>query len=485
MSFEPNRSIQLPPIIQGGMGVAVSGWQLARSVSSRGQIGVVSGTALDIVVARRLQAGDPGGDIRRALAAFPDQEMANRVLDKYFVEGGKDDGKAFKAKPLIGHENKQRVNELMVVSNFVEVFLAKEGHDGLVGINFLQKITTPLLASMYGALLADVDIMIVGAGIPMEIPKILDQYLRHEPGTMKLPVKGATDGKPYILSFDPADIFPENPPALRKPLFFPIVSSVTLATLLINKCEGPVDGLILEGPTAGGHNAPPRGLTKLNEKGEPIYGPRDEIDLDAINALDRPYFLAGGYGSPDKLKSAQAAGATGIQIGTLFAFSNESGLRPDLKSGVIEGVKRDELDVFTDPVASPTGFPFKVVSLPGTHSSTDTYHTRKRVCDLGYLREAYQDPDGEVAWRCSSDDVDIYQKSGGKLEDTAGRKCLCNGLMANIGLPQFRNGEGEELPLITCGDDVSSILQLLGPDGSSYSCIQVIDYLLSEPNTAS
>ena len=58
----------VPVIIQGGMGVGVSNWRLANAVSSRGQLGVVSGTALDVVLARRLQDGDPGGHMRRALA---------------------------------------------------------------------------------------------------------------------------------------------------------------------------------------------------------------------------------------------------------------------------------------------------------------------------------------------------------------------------------------------------------------------------------
>jgi NAD(P)H-dependent flavin oxidoreductase YrpB (nitropropane dioxygenase family) len=42
----------LPVIIQGGMGVAVSSWRLARAVARTGQLGVVSGTALEIVIAR-------------------------------------------------------------------------------------------------------------------------------------------------------------------------------------------------------------------------------------------------------------------------------------------------------------------------------------------------------------------------------------------------------------------------------------------------
>ena len=80
---------RVPVVIQGGMGVNVSSWQLARAVSRQGQLGVVSGTALDAVLARGLQDGDPGGHLRRALGAFPDQDMAQRALDRYFIEGGR------------------------------------------------------------------------------------------------------------------------------------------------------------------------------------------------------------------------------------------------------------------------------------------------------------------------------------------------------------------------------------------------------------
>jgi len=85
----------LPMIIQGGMGVGVSGWPLARAVALTGQLGVVSGVALDTLLARRLQLGDAGGHIRRALASFPHAEAAERILDRYFVEGGIDPDERF------------------------------------------------------------------------------------------------------------------------------------------------------------------------------------------------------------------------------------------------------------------------------------------------------------------------------------------------------------------------------------------------------
>ncbi|MBL4889084.1 MAG: nitronate monooxygenase, partial [Candidatus Lindowbacteria bacterium] len=119
----------LPKIIQGGMGAGVSSWYLANTVANLGQLGVVSGTAIELIVARRLQDGDEGGHMRRALAAFPFPEMAQKVQDAYFVEGGKAPDKAYKSIPMHNMEGPRWIRELTIVGNFVEVWLAKEGHD--------------------------------------------------------------------------------------------------------------------------------------------------------------------------------------------------------------------------------------------------------------------------------------------------------------------------------------------------------------------
>ena len=162
------------------MGAGVSDWLLARSVSLRNQIGVVSGTALDVILARRLQLGDPDGHMQRALKAFPDQGAARRIIDRYYIAGGKPADQPFARKPMVGHKSNRDLDQLMVASGFAEVFLAKEGHDGLVGINFLHKIQAPLLATIYGAMLAGVDIVLVGAGIPLEIPRVLENFSQND-----------------------------------------------------------------------------------------------------------------------------------------------------------------------------------------------------------------------------------------------------------------------------------------------------------------
>lgn len=470
----------LPKIIQGGMGAGVSNWRLANAVSCRGQLGVVSGTALDVILARRLQLGDPGGHMQRALAHFPIPGVAQRILDKYFVEGGKPKDKPFKAKPAIGDKHSRPLQELLVASNFVEVFLAKEGHDGPVGINFLEKIQAPNLPSIYGAMLAGVTYILMGAGIPKAIPGILDQFAQGQAAELRLDVAGAEPGEVFTNTFDPNEFHEGSAPKLARPSFLAIVSSPTLANMLSRKSSGKVDGFIIEGPTAGGHNAPPRGKIQLSVAGEPIYGERDECNLEAIKEIGLPFWLAGSYAEPQRIEEAIKAGAAGVQVGTAFAYCEESGIEPGWKAQVLQMSQRGEAKIFTDPRASPTGFPFKIVELDETISDQATYEKRTRICDLSYLRHAYRTPAGKVGWRCPSEPVDDYLRKGGDEVDTVGRKCVCNGLMANIGLGQTQRSGEVELPLITSGDDVADVARFLKPGAQTYTAADVIDYLLSD-----
>ncbi len=473
-----------PIIIQGGMGVGVSSWRLARAVSQTGQLGVVSGTALDVVLARRLQLGDPDGHLRRALEEFPIPAVAQRVWDRYWIAGGKPAGAPFRPLPMLSPAMGRERLELLVVANFAEVFLAREGHAGLVGINFLEKIQLPTLPSLFGAMLAGVDYVLMGAGIPRTIPGILDSLAQGEPVELAYQVAGAGPDEQHLTRFDPLAFCAGDLPWLHRPKFLAIVASATLATMLARKATGRVDGFIVEGPTAGGHNAPPRGACQLNAQGEPIYGPRDVPDLSAIAGLGRPFWLAGSYGSPQRVVEALEAGAAGVQVGTAFAFCNESGLDERLRRRVIALSRAGLARVKTDPLASPTGFPFKVLDLAQTMSEEAAYAARPRVCDLGYLRHAYKAADGSVGWRCGAEEVDAYVRKGGDPADTVGRKCVCNGLMSTIGLTQIRRHAEAELPLVTTGDDVRDVARFLPtPDADGYSADDVVACLLSAVET--
>jgi nitronate monooxygenase len=462
------------------MGANVSGWALARRVAEAGHLGVVSGTALDLVLARRLQTGDPGGHMRRALDKFPDADAAGRVLEKYFIEGGKRADEPFKPVPFFSIEPSERLIELTVIANFCEVFLAKDGHSGHVGINYLEKIQLPNIYSLYGAMLAGVDYVLMGAGVPREIPGILDALSRHEEVRLTLDVDGAAPGEAFAARFEPMAHFGGSLTSakLTRPEFLAIIASSALALTLAKKSTGVVNGFVIEKAEAGGHNAAPRGQMKLNDRGEPVYGPKDDVDLERIRSTGLPFWLAGGYGTPDGLKHALAEGAEGIQLGTPFAFCDESGLAPDLKKALIEKSLAGAIDIFTDPKASPTGYPFKVARLEGSISEEAEYASRKRICDLGYLRHLYKKEDGRVGYRCPSEPVEQYVKKGGRAENTVGRKCICNGLMANIGLPQRRRDGYMEKPFITAGIDLKNIGRFTKDPGEGYSAQDVIDAIL-------
>jgi NAD(P)H-dependent flavin oxidoreductase YrpB (nitropropane dioxygenase family) len=465
----------LPAIIQGGMGVAISGWQLARAVAERGHLGVVSGTGIDTVLIRRLQDGDSGGHVRRAMAAFPIAGVADALQTRYFIAGGKPAGAPYLMLPMYRKGSGVGRDSITMLAAFVEVWLAREGHHGKVGINVLTKVQFPNLAVLYGAMLAGVDVVLMGAGIPREIPGVLDRLAQHQPASLQLDVEGAAVGQPTLLRFEPAAHWAnQSPPPICRPQFLAIVASNSLATMLARKATGRVNGFVVEGATAGGHNAPPRGAMQLTPDGQPRYGDRDEVNFSQLTELGLPFWIAGGKGSPEALIAAQASGAAGIQVGTLFAYCDESGLEASLRSSVIAAANEGTVSVFTDPRASPTGYPFKVVHWPGEPQGAAA--ERERVCDLGYLRTAYQRPDGRTGYRCPAEPVAAYLEKGGRLEDTVGRKCLCNALMADAGHAQVRDAGRIEPPLLTSGDDVVTLSRFLN-GRTEYAARDVLAYL--------
>jgi NAD(P)H-dependent flavin oxidoreductase YrpB (nitropropane dioxygenase family) len=462
------------------MGIGVSNWRLARAVSLRGQLGVVSGTVLDAVLVRRLQDGDEGGHMRRALEHFPVRHVAADVLRRYFRPEGRSAGTPYKAIPMYRQVVSRARQQLTILASFAEVWLAKEGHGGAVGINLLAKVQLPTLATLYGAMLAQVDYVLMGAGIPREIPGVLDAFAEGRATSIRLEVEGLPTGESERLTFDPLVYQEGVAPTLRRPRFLPIVASNSLATMLARKANGRVDGFVIEGPTAGGHNAPPRGEPRWNPRGEPIYGERDVVDLEQLVALGLPFWVAGGAGAPDRLRDARRDGAAGVQVGTLFAYCDESGLAEIYKRSVLRHAARGEVDVITDSHASPTGYPFKVVHWPGEPGTAD----RERVCDLGYLRVPYRTPEGTIGYRCAAEPVEDFVRKAGRPESTEGRHCLCNALLANIGLAQVRAGGRVEPPLLTSGDDLRSIARFLA-GRTRYTAAEVIEYLLADSHTDS
>jgi NAD(P)H-dependent flavin oxidoreductase YrpB (nitropropane dioxygenase family) len=461
------------------MGAGVSNWRLARRVAQLGEFGVVSGTGIDTILVRELQDGDPH-DRRSVLREYPDPELVDYLIATFYREGGLPEGTPYKLLPIHGFKPTLRSQKILAAAAFTEVRLAKRGHHGLVGINLLSKLKRFSLASMYGAMLAGADAVLMGAGIPIEEAIELPKMARGEVGRLRIEVDSSAAGvenEDLIYECNPAELL-ANPPVLQPPAFYPIISSNLLAKILSKKLPREcVAGWIVELPIAGGHNAPPRGKQQDADE-NPIYDERDEVDYAEIVKLGYPFYLAGGFGSPQKLQEALALGASGVQVGSLFSLSDESGYAAEHKRTLIQGIHRGEISVRTDGRISPTGFPFKVI-VGGELGVPEGGVPRKRICDLGYLQSAFRDEKGRLQGRCPAEPVDDYVRKGGTVDETVRRGCLCNGLMSNIGLPQQQKW-GLEPQLFTAGDELVN-LPLGSVDEPHYSAADVIDYLLGRP----
>ena len=472
-----------PELIQGGMGVGISSWELARAVAETGErlnrrvLGVISGTGLAITMVFRLRKGDLNA--RRALEAFPVPEIAREIVDRYWLNTGRSVKFRLPPKPELlvsgSEERKAELERLLVAANFAEIWLAKQGHSSPIGVNYLEKIQLPRLAEMFGAMLAGVDYVLMGAGIPNQVPGALDDLACWNEATYKLDVAG---GDRHVLSFDPKTVIPEQCRIpLTRPKFLAIVSHHALAHALALKATGEVNGFVVEGPMAGGHNAPARGK-EISESGEPVYGERDKPDLARIRDLGKPFWLAGGYASPEKLSEAKCFGAAGIQVGSAFALCDESGMREDIKRELRRQSFGGDIKVMADPVASPSGFPFQVVRLDGSLSDPIVYGKRRRSCSLGYLVEAYKTTKGGIGFRCPAEPVKAYVRKGGAEESTESRVCLCNGLAATAKDGQ-RPESPNEAPIVTLGQDQAFIRNLLRCGDGSYSAEDVIRSILT------
>ena len=123
-------------IIQGGMGVAVSDYRLARA-TGRTAAGMFSGTAIAEMLSRRLQDGDLTGEMREALATFPNQAIADRAIRMYFQENGTrpDDQRLwYRQQPMFNHNTKQTsiAADMAVLGAYAETYAAKKARVPMV-----------------------------------------------------------------------------------------------------------------------------------------------------------------------------------------------------------------------------------------------------------------------------------------------------------------------------------------------------------------
>lgn len=480
MDYQNPKLDSLPLVLQGGMGIYVFPASAAKEASMHGAVGTVSGTGMHLVLPRLLQLGDQGGDFRRALQSFPDQEMANRILHRFFVPEGIPNDKPFQRIEHFSLNPSRELIELTIVANFCQVWLAKENNSGLIGINFLEKVQMPHLYALYGALLAGVDYLFIGAGIPMQISGVLDRLIMHEPATYITHVIGGNESVEYASHFNPRDFIHQQLPELKRPLFYVIIGSSTIAWATIKSGDLKIDGWVAEKDSAGGHSMRPRGKMTLTDTGEPIYGIRDEMNLKQLEEIGLPFYLAGGYASPKMLNLALEQGASGVQVGTIFGLSDESKINPILRAYIRKEGYNGRLVVFNDPQASPTGFPFKVVHIPGTLGDKRIFANRRQICEMGGLLQPYLRKDGNIGYRCPAEPLQSYLAKGGRIEDTINTMCLCSGLHATVDLGQRLSHGTSEPAVVTMGQDVAFLRRLMSHENDGYSIEAVMRYLLNK-----
>ncbi|MFA6458962.1 MAG: nitronate monooxygenase [Candidatus Paceibacterota bacterium] len=458
-------STKNPRVIQGGMGFYISTPFLANEVSRLGGLGTVSGVAPERVMAIKLQSGDVGGHFREALSHFPFPAIAQMVLDNFFIEEGNPRGLTKRGIPVFSIKPSRLLIALCVTANFAFVWLSRQGHENPVSINYLEKIALPHVYAIVGAMLGGVDYITMGAGIPLQIPALIDSVYEGRTVKYRIPVEGKNI-KSYEMTFDPETFFGGKLPPMKKPRFLPIIASNLLASILVKKLpRGSIYGFVIEEPSAGGHNAQPR-------KGG-AYGPKDEVDYAEIVKHGLPFWIGGSKASPEKLRWALSIGAEGIQVGTALALCEKSGMSPRWRTLVRKLGYRGTLRVKTDFTASPAGFPFKVGVIPNTLSETDIYTSRERSCAHGVLVTLFERSDGSIGCRCPGEPVEAYVHKGGAESDTVDRRCLCSGLIATTGL-----GNEDEAPIITLGDDITRLMPLLmRHEDDTYGVADVFKYL--------
>ncbi len=391
----------------GGSGVGGSGWRLARAVAMTGQLGVVSGPGLDVVLAHRLQRGDPDGSIRTALAHFPLPGCAGRILDRYFVPGGIGVDQRPRPVPRWGPGG-PRASELMVAANFVEVYLARQGHGGQVGVGYPAGVGYATPAAVYGAMLAGVDHIVLGPGDPAGIMALLAAFAADDAGT---PVRAGADasqgGRP-ALRLDPAAWFAGPPPPLARPRLLLTVTAAASAQALAGHPATRPDGFVLDLPGNGRH-----GTDRMVA-----------AQADGVAALGVPFWLAGGpaeqgrSGEPGRagergrssgrglagerggsserglagerggLDRARSLGAVGIQVGTAFTLCRESGIDPDLRHRLVEAVLAATLGVPAQPYPMVATRPARAAAPAPTLAQDAASAGQPQRCSPGRSRSA-------------------------------------------------------------------------------------------------
>ena len=281
----------LLPIVQGGMGIGISAHRLAGSVAALGAVGTISSV-----------------DLRRH---HPDLMERTRDLAA---------GAAATAAA------KQSINEVNLEALGREIGAARAlaNGRGLLAINVMRAVSEygPLVKR---ALECGVDAVVVGAGLPLDLP----------------------------------DLAQDHPSAL----LVPILSDARGVQLLVRKWERKKrlpDAIVIEHPRlAGGH----LGAAKIADLNDPRFDFENVIpqSLAFLRAAgiekEIPLIAAGGIRSFEDIARVQALGAAAAQLGTPFAVTHECDAHANFKRVLAQSCEEDMVEFI-----SVAGLPARAVA---------------------------------------------------------------------------------------------------------------------------
>lgn len=249
---------------------------------------------------------------------------------------------------------------------------------GAIGMNIMVALINTYEDSVLGSMDGGVDAIISGAGLPIALPEIVKLH-----------------------------------PRADEVALIPIVSSGRAAEVILKKwsrSERLPDAFVVEGPLAGGHIAW-KDLDQANDPAHILENLLKEV-LDVCNQwnLNIPVIAAGGVYTHEDISRYLAMGCGGVQMGTRFLATHESGAGQNYKQQLVD-CKEDDIELATKP-GSPCGMLFRVLKKSPFYQEA-LIGGRAPKCDKGYLLNKGKCP--------------------AKLENDKAF-CICNGLLSSIKL---------------------------------------------------
>ena len=280
--------------------------------------------------------------------------------------------------------------------------VAQSEGKGAIAINVMVLVQSLYRDSVLGAIDGGAKAIIAGAGLAMDLPEI-------------------ASGSDVAL--------------------IPIVSSARALELICRRWArlGRIpDAVVLEGPLAGGHlGFKEEDITKPEHQLEIIFGPVKEC---AVRNGDFPVLVAGGiFSRLDIVRWMNELGADGVQMGTRFAATKESGASSEFKQAILDS-REEDIEVAINP-GSPSGLPFRVINTsPGYIQAQE--RTRDLLCDKHYL--LHKGSDGKLTCR-AKESCDSF--------------CICNALLTAAGA-----NDTDELPIFTVGANAHRVDRIMSVD---------------------